>query len=461
MSAPGACLQKKMNGVMCGQNYECVSDYCGGSGVCAANTCTDGAMNGTETDVDCGRSCATKCANGKACVDNSDCANGNCKRSLCVNALCNNGSLDGGNGETAIDCGGPNCQICPTLLVLTTQGPTSPYNVQYGIFNGTTWSGTTLAGTAVGTPSLAIAKTRYAIGVVRTGSDTLASYKWLGTTNGWSTPIWMVAPKADGIPDASAFGPYVELAFRNQGDASKYYTARYNGSSWDAMLQQTGAPDGTVNDLDFFHRDAYGTAMLTYPDETTSDPFTQIRTNGSWSAATAAFATTASTAFAPNVVQLSNGDLLMTYVKTDDFNKVYWSKFAGGSWSTPAEARDNNVPDRIRTTIRPGLVVMPNGNVILIYANSADSGKLYAAIYDTTANAWNTPVANVTGAAVSSIVAVPALSDSYGVEVLCNEGTPMTTMRHFRRQSGGAWETLNPIGISTANVQSIAAASFR
>jgi hypothetical protein len=49
----------------------------------ATPTCTDGVRNGNETDVDCGGSCTTKCANGKTCSVNADCQSALCSQSVC------------------------------------------------------------------------------------------------------------------------------------------------------------------------------------------------------------------------------------------------------------------------------------------------------------------------------------------------------------------------------------------
>ncbi len=40
--------------------------------------CQDGVKNNTETDIDCGGSCPTKCAEGQSCLANEDCTSGNC-----------------------------------------------------------------------------------------------------------------------------------------------------------------------------------------------------------------------------------------------------------------------------------------------------------------------------------------------------------------------------------------------
>jgi peptidoglycan/xylan/chitin deacetylase (PgdA/CDA1 family) len=59
--------------------------------------CDDGVQNGGESDVDCGgaTSCA-RCAVGRACAANSDCAAGRCESSVCVTPpACNGGDGDG------------------------------------------------------------------------------------------------------------------------------------------------------------------------------------------------------------------------------------------------------------------------------------------------------------------------------------------------------------------------------
>ncbi len=46
-------------------------------------SCTDGAKNGDETDVDCGGACGA-CAEGKSCAESNDCANGTCFSGTCA-----------------------------------------------------------------------------------------------------------------------------------------------------------------------------------------------------------------------------------------------------------------------------------------------------------------------------------------------------------------------------------------
>jgi hypothetical protein len=106
-SSTGRCVESpKKQGAPCGTGTSCDA-----SAKCVAS-CEDGVKTpGTdETDVDCGGSCPTKCANGKACTnsDGSDCASGNCCgdtcRECCETADCN-GNETGTDGDPQRVCG--------------------------------------------------------------------------------------------------------------------------------------------------------------------------------------------------------------------------------------------------------------------------------------------------------------------------------------------------------------------
>lgn len=77
-------------------------------GVCpappaVANPCEDRVRGGDESDVDCGGSLCDACASGRACDDASDCASAACDAGVCRAATCDDGAVDG--FETDVDCG--------------------------------------------------------------------------------------------------------------------------------------------------------------------------------------------------------------------------------------------------------------------------------------------------------------------------------------------------------------------
>ena len=94
---------------------DCISGNCGAEGVCIVDdlrqACNDGALNGWETDIDCGgdscRSIGRFCADNAACTIDADCEHSLCAWGRCVS--CSNDIYDG--YETDVDCGG-TCEAC-------------------------------------------------------------------------------------------------------------------------------------------------------------------------------------------------------------------------------------------------------------------------------------------------------------------------------------------------------------
>ena len=71
--------------------------------------CHDRLLDGDETDLDCGGSCAIACAASRACRGPADCQSGTCASGTCTAPSCTDGRRDG--LESDVDCGG-NCNAC-------------------------------------------------------------------------------------------------------------------------------------------------------------------------------------------------------------------------------------------------------------------------------------------------------------------------------------------------------------
>jgi hypothetical protein len=78
----GGTCPKCAAGRMCAVPSDCISNVCTG-GICQSPTCNDGVRNGSETDVDCGGGICPSCASGRSCLSNSDCASGICTGGIC------------------------------------------------------------------------------------------------------------------------------------------------------------------------------------------------------------------------------------------------------------------------------------------------------------------------------------------------------------------------------------------
>jgi hypothetical protein len=73
--------------------------------------CSDGRINGRETDLDCGGGVCAGCAEGALCLANADCASAVCLLNRCEAPSCDDGVQNG--AESAVDCGGA-CGPCKT-----------------------------------------------------------------------------------------------------------------------------------------------------------------------------------------------------------------------------------------------------------------------------------------------------------------------------------------------------------
>jgi hypothetical protein len=106
----GACLPCAAGGT-CTTAADCTAFAC--PGTCPqAPSCADGVRNGQETDADCGGPICSPCTAGQACARAVDCATLLCTGGACVAAAasCSNGVVDG--TETDVDCGGGACGAC-------------------------------------------------------------------------------------------------------------------------------------------------------------------------------------------------------------------------------------------------------------------------------------------------------------------------------------------------------------
>jgi hypothetical protein len=98
-----------------GYCVECLDSSQCSSGVCVMNTCataqcSDAVKNGAETDVDCGGPECPLCPAGFACIMTNDCKSQVCDSGICAAPTCTDNTQNG--QETYFDCGGPDCLPC-------------------------------------------------------------------------------------------------------------------------------------------------------------------------------------------------------------------------------------------------------------------------------------------------------------------------------------------------------------
>ena len=100
-------------GTRCESPNDCITGFCDRENhICApAPTCSDGILNGSERDVDCGFMCPNQCPNGSFCMYDGDCVGIYCDHNqTCQTASCSDGIQNGYEG--GVDCG-YDCEPCP------------------------------------------------------------------------------------------------------------------------------------------------------------------------------------------------------------------------------------------------------------------------------------------------------------------------------------------------------------
>ena len=95
----------------CPPGGACTPDDCEGTD-CAAPSCSDALLNGSETDLDCGGDCEP-CADGAACAEASDCEDSVCEDGVCAEPRCDDAVWNG--TEADVDCGG-DCELCAQIV---------------------------------------------------------------------------------------------------------------------------------------------------------------------------------------------------------------------------------------------------------------------------------------------------------------------------------------------------------
>jgi len=95
------------------RNCTCNQGFSGDGFHCLEFTCTDGILNGVETDIDCGGAVCMPCGASRKCSISSDCISSVCNTGKCATPeKCSNKIKDG--TETDVDCGGNACLACAT-----------------------------------------------------------------------------------------------------------------------------------------------------------------------------------------------------------------------------------------------------------------------------------------------------------------------------------------------------------
>lgn len=97
-------------GYPCATGADCWSGVCSANGMCELPACTDLTLNDGETDIDCGGPNCSPCIDSLGCAKHADCVSQVCMFAVCQAPSCFDGVQNG--DEAGMDCGGVACAAC-------------------------------------------------------------------------------------------------------------------------------------------------------------------------------------------------------------------------------------------------------------------------------------------------------------------------------------------------------------
>lgn len=473
----GTCSEGTMAAGTCNAG---VCDPTGGSMSCGAYNCNDGGtacLDSCSADTDCSSSgdyclspgpttgtCVAKLPDGSACTAADQCSGGACSGTpmTCQANGCADGVRDG--QETGVDCGGPICPICPTvLLVGAGSGGSIGAELHPTAGSNGTWSATmSLNAPSVNDLGIAISgsgASAQGVSVMRHADDgsalaqALVYATWApGSTTLLGTWTSLFTPVATGVttrevPAIAAAGSTQFVGF--QGTDEKYYFASYAADAWSPTAEPVEPPSGAqaVGPTPQGIAAIGAGATIVYFANSTNFATTQDR-RATWQPAVTldnagadeSYVTTAS------VVAMNGGtaDLLTAFVRQAD-GAIRFATRSAGTWSATAAVPGAAAPTAATwdTTLeRVGLAALPNGSAILTWRDRTTSGIFYS-LY--AGGAWSaTPVAfsspNITVAATPSIAHGVA---GVTAEIAFVEGNGVA---YHARLTGSSWTTPVAVG---------------
>ncbi|HEY0138072.1 MAG TPA: DUF4215 domain-containing protein, partial [Nannocystis sp.] len=400
----------------------------GNSKACKAN-CTDNVCGDGFVEVG-----VEDCDDANA-VDNDACSN------VCKAASCNDGIKNG--QEVDVDCGGPTCGLCPTVILLA-GGNTGPNGHVGATFtNALGWSTTPLAGVTVTDLDLTMTSANVGVGVLRYTkiNDPLDNrLQYTVWNNGVWTPVNQVsnfttfhAPAIDSA-DTTA-----QVVFRGT-DANYYYTAFVN-NAWTAA-QATGASGPIAGDIAALGANA----AYFYANQATNRMNSVDRQNAVWTAPLTPYGIYHKT-IQPNLIRMTAGaaELMAVwpYINPDE-KKVRFGVRVNGVWQA-----NQDVPS-VLTTYRVGTAPLPLGRVALVYHGMDD--KLYASLF--TGGQWS-PSFGLPGE--PTITGTPAVVQGIGIYEAEVAYISAGQVWHTRFDADTfTWKA--PVVVGGANMQSVALA---
>ncbi len=376
-SGMGGAVSSSGSGGQCMTPQDCP----GMDTACQKRTCMAGqcGVNNLPAGTVCSVGSGKLCDGNGACVEclvGPDCASGVCVQHQCAAPTCNDGVQNG--METGVDCGGPSCPICPTVLALL-GGSANMAGMAGGEFHpGGAWTVTSLNGRTVDGVALTITSKGQGVGLMRftqIGAPNDNHLRYATWTAGAPNGVWAqfqdLGPNITtrAAPTISAATKVAQAAFHGQD--FKFYYASFDNNTWAPIAEPVGAVQSFGPVPPEIAARGNDATLAFINGGSGNDVFGQDRSSAVWGPGQD-IGNNTNFNVSPALVALTAGpELLVAYARSD--NQIMFATRTGGVWTAPAPIAGALTGDRA------SLAALPSGNAALAFRGT--DTNLYVALY--------------------------------------------------------------------------------
>lgn len=380
--------------------------------VCQTPSCTDGIKNGTESDVDCG-------------------------------------------GMS----GGVTCPACTLLLFGGDAARFMTASLPVDVMSPV-WSTNVANGTRTDVPvALTMPNSAYGVGLIRDTQATnkLRYVKWSAGVWGAFTDLGMTTVVPFGAPSLAASEGQALAAYR-ETTTNKLFYSRFDGTTWNPIhdlahtLTSMNASTALVPNI---AGTAGGDAWMTYNEVNGANHDVTIRqrSSGVWGSPVV-LNTTGGVAVAPEVITLTNGELMTAYITSAAVQVKTRRRNTAGTWLTET-ALGGGTAANMATAAPITLAPLPNGGAIIAYRNASNNRPMFA-IWNATNSTWSIPT-EVNTDSVATSISVTRGMGGFVAEMAYIDNTSGNA-KHTR-YNGTIWSTPTTLGAANEDLTSVSIAA--
>jgi len=414
-----------------------------------------------ECTTECSGAGACEAINGSACPNgNSDCQSGYCQMGICATPTCTDNVKNG--TESDIDCGGvSNGVTCPACTLLLFGGDTARFmTASLPVDNTTpTWTVAFANSTRTDVPvALTMPNTAYGVAIIKdtqamTPANRVRYVKWTNGAWGSVTDLATTVPfgaLALGSIDGQAVAAYRETTTK------KLFHSRFDGTTW-SPVDELAYTLTTANAAVTLVPNIAGLSaetLMSYNEFNSGAMKHELnirsRVGTMWGASAVVLSNDTQVSVAPEVISLTNGEVIVAYLATGSVQVRTRRRTAAGAWLGEVGLPLAGGAEQMSVLANIALAPLPNGGAIIAYRRASNARPVFSIFNGVM---WANPAEVNSDSVATSISVTRGMGGKFAeLSYVDSSGNARHT-----RFDGSTWSTPVTVGASTVTSVSIAA----